>query len=85
MLQSPNPVVRRRRETIVVVCLTLLFGGAICGYFLLVSGPWFLALLATVGAVFLLGGLHYLVWGRNLEQATVQRPEPPPNLPPWRR
>jgi hypothetical protein len=70
------PASRRKRETIVVVCLTLLFGGGIFLYSLMASGPWLVALLAIVAGAAVVGLLHYLVWGRRMEETTGADPHP---------
>jgi heme O synthase-like polyprenyltransferase len=65
------PSTRRTRETIVVVCLAVIFGTAIFLFCWLVLGAWFLALLATFAVVFLIGLGHYFFWGRRLQDTTT--------------
>ena len=47
---------------------TLVVGGGIFLYLLLIGGPWFLAALATLAIVALVGLVQYLSWGRAFPQ-----------------
>jgi hypothetical protein len=68
--QSPS----RRRETILILTLTLFVGGLVLFFLDLVSMGIFTYALLVGAAVFGLGGLHYLVWGRAMtEQVAAER------------
>jgi hypothetical protein len=54
---------RRRREVFTLVALTVLGGGGIFLYLLLLTGWLTLAVLATAAGVAVLACLHYLLWG----------------------
>jgi len=54
---------RQRRETILLVVLSVLCGaGAFC-YLLLIGDTWFLGMLAVVAAFIMLGVVNYVLWG----------------------
>jgi hypothetical protein len=74
---NQDPAARRRRATFVIVTLTILLGGGAFLYSLLIGGEWFLAMLVTLGAVALVGGVHYLLWGRTLSREVAARPRVP--------
>lgn len=61
------------RETVVAIILAVLFGAGIFLFLLMITGWLLLAVLATVGAMAAVGGLHYLVWGKSLEQSADRR------------
>jgi hypothetical protein len=65
-----NPASSGRRELITTIALAILFGGGIFLFAFLILGEFLLAALAAVGAIALVGCLHYFVWGRSLEEAT---------------
>lgn len=56
------------RSTFLTVILTLLVGGGICFFAFLLLGPLFVQGVSIVLALSLLAGLHYLLWGRSLNQ-----------------
>jgi len=58
--QRPFP---RRRETFLALSLAVGLVCLIALYFLLIGGQYFLAVLAVLGGMLLLGGLQYLLWG----------------------
>jgi hypothetical protein len=69
----------------VIVSLTVLCAAAMFYFFWLVLGGWFLALLATVVGVVLLGCLNYLLWGWSMAEARSPGPRRPPRWYPPRR
>jgi len=79
----PNDPARRRREIVVAWALALILGVGIFGFFLLTTGGLFLAVLAGVVAMILVGSLHYVFWGRELAREVRRRQDVPPP-PPWR-
>jgi len=48
------------------IALAILFGGGIFLFALLILGEFLIAALAAVGAIALVGSLHYFIWGRSL-------------------
>jgi hypothetical protein len=63
---NPDNPLQRRRETLVVLVLTLLFGCGAFLFLLLVSGWLVVSALVGLAIVTLLGSLHYLFWGRKM-------------------
>lgn len=63
-----EPGSRRRRELFLVLLLTISAACFLAVYFLMVSGPLFLALLIVTAAIALGGCLHYLIWGRSIQK-----------------
>jgi Zn-dependent protease with chaperone function len=59
---------RRRREQFVVIVLAAISGCGIFLFSLLVLQWYFLAFLAGIAVMALVGGLHYLLWGRRQER-----------------
>ncbi|MGF1580667.1 MAG: hypothetical protein ACFCD0_14995 [Gemmataceae bacterium] len=56
------------------IFLTVLFGGGFVVFLMLVSGGFFLYVGFAGIAIALLGGLHYITWGRSMSQeAAVER------------
>ncbi len=58
--QRPFP---RRRETFLALALTVTLACIITLYFLLVAGQYFLAVLAVLAGLLVLGCLQYVIWG----------------------
>ena len=67
MEHDPN-VTRRNRETLLTLMLTALFAGGILFFLVLVSGGFFVFVVAVVFAIALVGLLHYALWGHALSQ-----------------
>jgi hypothetical protein len=67
MEPEPNPS-RRNRETFLTLTLTALFSGGILFFLVLVSGGFFVFVVAGVFAIALVGLLHYALWGHALSQ-----------------
>jgi len=68
-----NTSVRRRRETLVLPTLALLSGGSL--FLLLIGSVFFPFLLVGLAVLAVLGGLHYLFWGRTLERTRGRPPK----------
>jgi hypothetical protein len=62
---------RQRRETILTLMLTFVFGGGILFFLILVSGGFFFYVLTAVTIIAAVGFLHYLLWGQALLQETA--------------
>jgi hypothetical protein len=66
---EPDPnAPHRNRETILTLMLTALFAGGILFFLILVSGGFFVFVVACVFAIALIGLLHYVLWGYTLSQ-----------------
>jgi hypothetical protein len=63
---SPGP----ERQTMLSVMLSIVALGGFLLFLILVSGGFFLWVLAGVFAIFFVGLLHYLAWGASLHQRT---------------
>jgi len=74
---DPKPSSARRRETFLALSLAVGAACLIALYFLLVGGQYFLAALAVLGGMILLGSLQYLLWGRPMEHRTPNLPRKP--------
>jgi polyferredoxin len=59
---------RRRRETLLTFLLATVFAGGILFFLVLVSGGFFVFVMAVVFAITLVGLLHYALWGYALTQ-----------------
>jgi len=59
---------RRRRETILTLGLTAGFAGSILLFLVLVSGGFFVYVIAAVFTIAMIGLLHYALWGHALTQ-----------------
>ena len=72
--------VRERRTLIVTFVLAFLLGSGIFLGLLVLLGEFIIAVLATLGILFVLGLFHYFFWGRALgESGSMRRwDEPPP-------
>jgi hypothetical protein len=80
-----NERYRRQRELVVTFALSLLAASAVFFFFMLVSGGLVLAILAALAAMFIVGYLHYTLWGREMAQEVRRRNEVPPSPQPPRR
>jgi hypothetical protein len=74
MEHDPNTA-RRNRETILTLAMTALLAGGILFFLVLVSGGFFVFVVAAVLAIALVGLLHYLLWGYNLSQEVASEQE----------
>jgi len=75
MYQKPS--LRRRRETVVILTLAVLFSTGIFLFLLLISGGVFLSMLVASAVLVIISCLHYLIWGHRLDrtvsgQATLE-------------
>jgi hypothetical protein len=61
-------VPRRKRETLLTLMLTALFSGAILFFLILVSGGFFIFVVACVFSIALVGLMHYVLWGHALSR-----------------
>jgi hypothetical protein len=62
---------QRRRQTFLTVLLAgiVLFG--LCFVFTILTGGFLIYILAVVAVAGLVGGLHYLLWGRAMTEETA--------------
>ena len=66
--------VRERRTLIVTFVLAFLLGSGIFLGLLVLLGEFVIAVLATLGILFVLGLFHYFFWGRALgETGSIRR------------
>jgi hypothetical protein len=66
---EPDPdAPRRRRETLLTFLLAAVFAAGILFFLVLVSGGFFVFVMAVVFAITLVGLLHYALWGHALTQ-----------------
>ncbi len=63
----------QRREIVVTAVFALLFGGGIFCFALLIAGEIVIPLLLAVTAMAVVGGLHYVLWGRAMSQERARR------------
>jgi len=73
-MQSPEPPATPR-GTIASFLLTAMCVMFFLGLLTVVTGGWFLILLAAFGAILLFAGIHYLLWGWLMEQETRYQEE----------
>jgi hypothetical protein len=66
-MDSPEPPATPR-GTFVSFLLTAMFVMFFLGLLTVVTGGWFLILLAAFGAILVFAGIHYLLWGWLMEQ-----------------
>src|SRR5205807_2481 len=67
---------RRRRETFLTVFLGGIFLVGLLAVFTILTGGFLLYVLLVVAAAGLVGGLHYLLWGRaRVERTAGEREE----------
>lgn len=78
---EPQPRSSRWRETFLVLSLAVGLACLIALYFLLVAGQYFLAVLAVLGGLIVLGCLQYLIWGWPMRRSSA----PETRRPPWPR
>jgi len=74
-MQSPEPPATPR-GTIASFMLTGMCVMFFLGLLTVVTGGWFLILLAAFGAILLFTGIHYLLWGWLMEQEIRHQQEP---------
>ena len=70
-------------RAIFLTTLLLAFVGLLlAGFFILLIGPGFFGVL---GVLALIGAVHYLLWGRSMDQEVEQQTEedPPPETNGW--
>lgn len=66
---EPDPnAPRKKRETFLMLILTIGFASSVLFFLVLVSGGFFVYVLASVFAIALVGLLHYALWGHALTQ-----------------
>jgi len=56
------------RGTFLGIVLAVVVGGAAIVYCIIIMGPFFFGLLGVVTAIAILGCVHYVIWGRSLDQ-----------------
>jgi hypothetical protein len=61
----------RRRETVLTIFFAVLAAGGFLLFLTVITGGFFLYVLGVAGGVGALGGLHYLLWGRSLNEQTA--------------
>lgn len=57
----------RRRETFLVLFMTVALVFAVTVFTLMITGQFFFAILSVVGGMIVLGFLQYVIWGRPME------------------
>ncbi len=62
---------RRRRETLLVVSFVGIAVFGLLFIFTILTGGFLIYLLAVVAVAAIIGGLHYLLWGRALTERTA--------------
>lgn len=73
-MQSPEPPATPR-GTFASFLLTGMFVMFFLGLLTVVTGGWFLILLAAFGAILVFAGIHYLLWGWLMEQEMRDKQE----------
>jgi hypothetical protein len=73
----PEDRSRRFRERVVIVALSLIVGTGIFLFFLMVTGGLLLAVLGALGAMAVVGSVHYAFWGRELAHQVQRRDDRP--------
>jgi hypothetical protein len=68
MDDNENPNGQRRRETLLAFLLTGFLAGAFLLFMVLITGGFFLRVLAVVAVIGIVGYAHYLLWGHSLTQ-----------------
>lgn len=58
----------RRRETILVLFVTIALAFAVTLFALMITGRLFLAMVAVAAGMVILGFLQYLIWGWPMER-----------------
>jgi hypothetical protein len=76
-MMAPQRPFSRRRETFLALSLAVGLACLIALYFLLIGGQYFLAVLAVLGGMVLLGGLQYLLWGWPMSRRAANSPRTP--------
>ncbi len=67
---------QKRRETFLALFLTLFLGAGILLFLIVVTGGFFLYVVAAVAGIGAVGFLHYLLWGHGLtRQVAGEREE----------
>jgi hypothetical protein len=62
---------RRRRETVLVVSFAMIAVFGLLFVFTILTGGFLIYLLLVVAVVGLIGGAHYLLWGRSYTERTA--------------
>jgi hypothetical protein len=68
VMTHPSESPRQRRETFLGFFLALFFGAGFLLFMIVVTGGFFLYVLAAVIGIGVVGYLHYLLWGHSLTQ-----------------
>jgi Flp pilus assembly protein TadB len=68
-----NNTAPRGRETVLVAALAILFGVGLFWFLLLITGWLVIAVLAAAAVIAVMGGVHYLLWGRAVERGLLDR------------
>jgi hypothetical protein len=67
---TPESPEEPRRESVLPLMLSIVSLGGILLFLIVVSGGFFLYVLAGVCALLFVGLLHYLLWGASMHQQT---------------
>lgn len=67
---TPDSPEEPRRESLLPLMLSIVSLGGILLFLIVVSGGFFLYVLAGVCALLFVGLLHYLLWGASMHQQT---------------
>jgi hypothetical protein len=62
---------QRGRDLYVAIVLCIVVGLPIFVFFNIITGGLFVLLLILIGGVAVLGGIHYLLWGRSFTAETA--------------
>ena len=82
-MSAPAPPSNARAIFLITLFITLL-GAVTIGFFMFLIGPAFVGVLAVMAGV---GAVHYLLWGRSMENEVLPDPDafedPPPEANGW--
>ncbi len=62
---------QRRRQTFLTIFMAAIFVFGLLFVFTILTGGFLLYVLLVVGVAALIGGAHYLLWGRAYTEATA--------------
>jgi len=84
------------RATFLAIVLTVFFGSGVVVFLIVLTGGFILDVIVIIGALVLLGMLHYFLWGKRFDRAVEGEREElelqreaeeydDPGRPPWER
>jgi fatty acid desaturase len=71
-IDPDDPQPETRRETVLTLILTAVFGGGFLIFLILVSGGFFFYVVVGTAVIAGFGLLHWLLWGRSMTQDVAQ-------------